>query len=344
MKVTASSSSPVVQFNQEGISVRTIWKDICTAMFLGFILPGFLLNMLYHFDKKEDILPQVDGEKTAEQRGVFPIRLRTPDGMVMEEELDDYLVGVVLAEMPASFALEALKAQAVAARTYTVKAAITGGKHGDGSVCTNPGCCQAYIDADEYLLRGGTEEGIDKVGQAVYETSGDVLVYEGELIEATYFSCSGGSTEDAVAVWGTDYAYLRAVDSPGEEQAAYYENWEAFTPQELQNRLGVTLEGTPENWFGQASYTDGGGVSELTVGDKTFSGTQLRRILGLKSTAFEVSVSDGKILFKTRGYGHRVGMSQYGADAMAVTGCGYEDILRHYYPGTELTMLDSILK
>ena len=130
-------------------------------------------------------------------------------------KMNDYLTEVLLGEMPAEFEMEALKAQAVAARTYTAKAAITGGKHGDGSVCSDSACCQAYLPQETYLMLGGTEENLEKINKAVLETTGLVLAYDGNLIEATYFSCSGGSTEDAAAVWGTEYPYLQAVASPG---------------------------------------------------------------------------------------------------------------------------------
>ena len=132
--------------------------------------------------------------------------VRQEDGTVSQMDMDGYLVGVVLAEMPVSFEEEALEAQSVVARTYARKAWETGGKHGDCSVCTRSACCQGYIGDEDYLSQGGTEEGLEKVRAAVAATSGWVLTYEGELIEATYFSCSGGSTEDAAAVWGSGVA------------------------------------------------------------------------------------------------------------------------------------------
>jgi stage II sporulation protein D len=162
-----------------------------------------------------------------------------------------------------------------------------------------------------------------------------VLTYEGSLIEATYFSCSGGSTEDAAAVWGTDFSYLRAVDSPGEEHAAHYTDTVSFTVDELEQRLGVALAG---EWIGRVSYTAGGGVDTILIGGKCFTGKEIRTILGLRSTVFEMEVSGETVAITTRGFGHRVGMSQYGADAMAVSGSSYEEILAHYYPGTTIEL------
>lgn len=322
--------------------MRQLCKDLFTASFLGLVLPGILLNTadLMVDAKEEPPLIQETVPQTVPETVSLPMYLRNSDGSVVEMDMDTYITGVVLAEMPASFEPEALKAQAVAARTYTRKAYESGGKHDDGSVCTKSSCCQAYISEESYLTQGGTQEGIHKIRNAVLATSGYVLTYEGTLIEATYFSCSGGSTEDAAAVWGTDFPYLQAVSSPGEEDAAYFEDVVTFTPRQFQNALGVILSGTPASWFGATTYTEGGGVASMVIGGETYSGTQLRSLLGLRSTAFTVTAGE-RITITTRGYGHRVGMSQYGADAMAVAGCSFREILAHYYPGTVLAKLEN---
>jgi stage II sporulation protein D len=166
--------------------------------------------------------------------------------------------------------MEAKKAQAVAARTFARKAFLTGGKHGDGSVCEESACCQAWLTAESYLQMGGSEKALAQARAAVDATSGYVLTYEGELIEATYFSCSGGSTEDAVAVWGSEYPYLVSVDSPGEEDAVHHRDTVTFTKQELEDRLDVKLSGAPNNWFQAAAYTQGGGIRSIEIGGKTF--------------------------------------------------------------------------
>lgn len=321
--------------------MRPLLKDMFTALFMGLILPGALLNLAdFVMDVREEPVPiqETVSEETEPETVSIPMYLRKSDGTTVQMDMDAYLTGVVLAEMPADFEMEALKAQAVAARTYTRKAYETGGKHGNGSVCTNPACCQAYIPEERYLEQGGTQEGLDKVRRAVLETSGYVLTYEGELIEATYFSCSGGSTEDAAAVWGTDFPYLQAVASPGEENAAHFTDTVTFTPNEFRNALGALLSGNPGTWFEAVTYTEGGGVASMTISGESYSGTQLRSLLGLPSTNFTVTAGEN-IIITTHGYGHRVGMSQYGADAMAVTGSTYQAILAHYYPGAVLTKL-----
>jgi stage II sporulation protein D len=138
-----------------------------------------------------------------------------------------------------------------------------------------------------------------------------------------------------VAVWGADFPYLRAVESPGEENAAHYTDTVSFTVGELEDRLGVKLQG---NWLGDIRYTQGGGVDTVVMGGKTFTGKTLRTVLGLRSTAFDLEISGDRVTITTRGFGHRVGMSQYGADAMAAAGHSFDEILAHYYPGTTLEL------
>lgn len=251
-------------------------------------------------------------------------------------DLDTYLTGVVLGEMPASFEMDALRSQAVAARTYTLKRCMDGQRHGKNTICTDHTCCQAYTEPNSYMAAGGSESSVLRVQQAVMDTSGEVLVYDGELIVATYFACAGDVTEDAVAVWGQDYPYLQSVPSPGEEGASYYTDSKTFTAEQFQKALGIRLEGAVDQWFGQLTYTNGGGVETMYVCGIPYRGTTLRTLLDLRSTAFAVSVHNGQITFQTKGFGHRVGMSQYGANAMAKTGKNYREILTYYYTGVEI--------
>lgn len=319
--------------------MKQFWKDLWFAVFLGLILPGIILNVAASYiysDVQPDSVPAAVLQETIPEGVALPVLVRDGDA-IRDEDLDAYLVGVVLGEMPTDFAPEALKAQAIAARTYAWKAYVTGGKHHDGSVCTQSGCCQAYIDPQCYLEQGGTLEGLAKVRQAVAATSGLVLSYQGELIEATYFSCSGGKTEDAVAVWGTDYPYLQSVESPGEEDAVHYEDVLTYSLQQFQDALGVSLSDPPEQWFSGVEYTNGGGIAAVNIGGVRYTGTQLRSLLGLPSTRFSIQVISGNVTITTSGYGHRVGMSQYGADAMAVSGSSCRDILLHYYQGCEIS-------
>lgn len=227
-------------------------SNFWTAVVLGLLVPGVLINcggaVIRLPPEAETLPPATIQPETVPEMVPLPVDVRRGQ-TVTREEMDEYLVGVVLAEMPASFEGEALKAQAVAARTYARKVWQTGGKHGDGSVCTDPACCQAWIDPETYLASGGTREGLEKVSAAVAQTSGWVLTYGGSLIEATYFSSAGSSTESALAVWGTDYPYLQAVDSPEEGAGETV----TFTPAEFQQAWGRPWRGTPPPGFGRCA-------------------------------------------------------------------------------------------
>ena len=281
-----------------------------------------------------------DDQQMQQTTIMIPVLFESTTHRMME--LDEYLLGVVLAEMPADFEAEALKAQAVAARTCALQCTQEGSKHAGGAVCTDPKCCQAYIDPVRYLLDGGLTENVAKVRRTISDTAGQVLTYQGELIQATYFSCSGGRTEDAVSVWGADVPYLTSVESPGEEHADIYFHTVRFSAEEFASLLGRTLRGNCAEWLGEVSYTRGGGVATMVIGGKTYTGTELREMLDLYSTAFSMKAEDGMITVSTTGKGHRVGMSQYGADAMASSGSTYEQILSHYYPGTRIDKVDML--
>ena len=173
-------------------------KDGLLAILLGIILPALLL----HFSRTQELTV----EKTTKAI------VLTENG-VIEMGIDEYLLGVLLYEMPANFHMEALKAQAVAARTFVLYGKQTGNKHSDADVCTSAACCQGYIDPVHYISNGGDPATVNKMYCAIEETKGEVLLYDEKLIEATYFSSSGGRTEDALTVWGVEVPYLLSVDS-----------------------------------------------------------------------------------------------------------------------------------
>lgn len=314
--------------------MNKLLKEILGAAFLGLVVPWMLLNALI---RPQSPAPAASAPTETQVRtSGFLMPVIMSDGHTEQMELDDYLTCVVLGEIPAEFEPEAQKAQAVVARTYALRAYESGTKHPGGAVCTESSCCQGYCSREDYLSKGGTEENYQKIRSAVTATSGEVLVYEGKLIEATYFSSSGGKTEDAVAVWGSDVPYLQATDSP---ENAYYDKTVVtvtFTGSEFCNALGLSLSGSPATWLGAVTYTAGGGVDAMVIGGTAFKGTELRQKLALRSTAFTMTAVGDHISITTRGYGHRVGMSQYGAEAMAVEGNTYDQILAHYYRGTTL--------
>ena len=264
------------------------------------------------------------------------------DGRTEALSLHDYLIGVVMSELPAAFEQEAMRAQAIASRTFALHCA----KHEGADVCADSGCCQCW--ADERTLRerfgDGYEEYHSRAAAAVECTDGQVLEYGGALIDATFFSCSGGMTEDAVAVWGGSVPYLRAVESPGEEDARNYHTEARFTAEEFAQILlaeapEARLTGDPAAWLGAIEPTPGQGVGRVRIGGVSLPGTTLRRIFGLRSTRFSLTWDGEAFHFDVYGYGHRVGMSQYGAQAMAEQGADAETILKTYYTGVELVCL-----
>ena len=306
-------------------------KPWLLAILMAVVLPGaiYRISELLYLGKEQETTFYTEGETTVPTQQVL---VQTQDGTILPIELESYIMGVLRGEMPADFEPDALKAQAVVARTYALK----NKKHLKAQVCTDPACCQSYCDEDAYITAGHTMEQNQKIQAAVLETADMVLTYEEQLIDATYFSCSGGRTEDAQAVWGTDVPYLQAVDSPGEEEATHYIDTVRFTTEEFQEKLGTKLAGSPGTWIGAVTYTEGGGVDTIHIGGISYKGTQVRQLLGLRSTVFVMTATEDRVTVTTKGYGHRVGMSQYGADAMAAKGYTYQQILAHYYPGTEL--------
>lgn len=316
--------------------MKQFWREVGLAVVLGMIMPGIILHIVTYSSHRYVIRDNPSTVTIPREAEPFMIPVLTKDGTIQNMELETYLVGVVLAEMPASFEEEALKAQAVVARTYTLRSNNGKSKHEGAAVCMDSSCCQAYQAPESYLREYGDHGALEKVTNAVADTKDYVLTFQGELIDATYFSCSGGSTEDALAVWGADIPYLQSVPSPGEENAAHYSDTSTFSQQELEALLGHGLGEPQAQWFDDVTYTSGGGVNSIKIGGVEYQGTQVRKMLGLRSTAFTVSISGENVTFHTRGFGHRVGMSQYGADAMAVDGNNYEEILQHYYQGTQL--------
>lgn len=325
--------------------MKLYWKEIAIVLFMSVVLPNLMISAVSRCAGFDGHLPQETGaeesidatsgtENNITRQRNIPVLL--DDGSVQTMDIDTYLTGVLLKEMPVKFEMEALKAQAVVARTYALRRILRADKHKEGAVCTDPSCCQAYSTIDTFLAGGGTEQGVEKARDAVKATGDTVITYEGDLIEATYFSCSGGMTEDARAVWGIDIPYLQSVSSPGEEAATHFTDTVTFLAEEFASILGQNFTGYPESWLEAVTYTDGGGVDTITLCGKTYKGTTFRSLLGLRSTCFALTAVGNKITITTKGYGHRVGMSQYGADAMAVQGSSYQDILNYYYHRIDL--------
>ena len=262
---------------------------------------------------------------------VSEITVYRSNGSVINLNMTNYLIGVVSSEMPASFNLEALKAQSVLARTYALKAKQTGKK------LTDTASTQSYIDMDQMKNKWGKSFNTyyNKIKNAVENTNGEYLSYNGNYIEALYHSTNNGKTESSLDVFGNYYPYLISVSSEYDKNASSYLRTINMPLDTISNKLGLSLNN--DSVISILSYTDGGNIKEININGNNFSGKKVRELLGLRSTDFDISISDNNANITTRGYGHGVGMSQYGANGMANAGYGYKDILSHYYPGTTLT-------
>lgn len=262
--------------------------------------------------------------------GEQTINLKLSSGQVVKISVEDYVTGVVSAEMPISFNVEALKAQSVAARTFALK------KGGSGATISATTSDQSYkTDAELKKMWGSSYNTyIAKIKSAVNATKGEYMVYNGKYIDALYFSTSNGKTEDPVFVWGSSVPYLKSVSSPWDVGISGYSSTKSFTISDLSKKLGVTL--TSSSKMQVVDKTTGNRVKTAIFGSKTFTGVNVRSLLGLRSADFSISVSGNTVTFTTRGYGHGVGMSQYGANGMANAGSSYTQILKHYYTGINI--------
>ena len=276
------------------------------------------------------------------------LRLLRTDGEVEELTLRDYLWGVVAAEMPASFHTEALKAQAVCARTYCVhQRTLAPDKHPQADVCGDYTCCQAYLTPDQARENWGEEAQryADKIDEALDATDGLFCLYDGTPIDALFFSSSAGRTVDAQAVWGASVPYLTAVDSPEGEEVPGWHTLVTFTPQDFAARLTAAhpeadLSGPVDTWLAGLKSDDTGQVSQLTLGGVPLTGVEVRTLFGLRSANFTLDLTADAATFSVTGYGHGVGLSQYGANALAGEGETFSDILTWYYTGVTVGPLD----
>ena len=272
------------------------------------------------------------------------LRVLLKDGTVEAMSMADYLWRVVAAEMPASFEPEALRAQAVCARTYSLWKLRAGSHGADGAdICADSSCCQAYISPEDAAQRWAGNNGAysAKIAGAVADTDGQVLVYGGAPIQAVFFSSADGSTADAAEVWGNALPYLVAVDSPEGDEVPNYRSTVTLPADDVRKLaagagLGCDLSGEPSAWFQNLTRTASGRVESVELGGVSLSGGAARGLFSLRSASFDIAEADGVFTFSVTGYGHGVGMSQYGANAMAKAGSGWREILAHYYTGAEL--------
>lgn len=268
----------------------------------------------------------------------------TEDSVKEDMPMREYIIGAVAAEMPASYNEEALKVQALAAVTFAEYMKL----HGDGEnimgadISDDSSQHQGYMSVEEMKEKWGDtfDSYYEKIENAVDAVIDKVITYKGEPIMAAYHAISSGQTESALDIWGSDVPYLQSVESEGDTESSRYESSETFTAEEIKEAFkdteGVSFEGDEENWINIEKNSDSGAVLKITVGGKELTGMEVRNLLGLRSPAFTVLYEDGSFTFDVKGYGHGVGISQYGADYYAKQGMTYDEIIKHYYTGVEI--------
>lgn len=319
---------------------------IVAMIILVIIIPLILVESIEITPIKED---------TSEKQPVSGVTINVymvDQKKTVKMKLEDYIIGVVAAEMPASFDMEALKAQAVAARTYAMGRAVklygnSDVTHTGADVCTNPGHCQAWVSKETAMKRWGLLSSFkywNKICKVVKDTSGEIIEYNGKVINPLFHSNSGGHTENVEDVWsGTAEPYLRGVESPGEDTSSEYKYDVVLSQTEIISKLKenypkLTLKSKDimENILIK-KYSSGDRVMELQIGNTIIKGTDFRKIFQLKSTNFKLSKQgDKSICITTFGWGHGVGMSQCGANYLAKQGKSYVDILKYYYTGVDI--------
>lgn len=338
--------------------MKNIFLLIIAFIAFIFITSVLIVGIGENYSTSKNKNPEIksDGYEKLVKDGLTPkistIKVNLlKENIIKEFDLEEYVTGVVAAEMPADFGIEALKAQAVAARTYALAhVAELGGtpcKNGYGASLCDTVHCQAYMTKEERMKlwsSSSAEKNWEKIEMAVESTRGKVLIYNNGLVmEPYYFATSSGMTENSEDVFSNKIPYLRSVESPGEEETKNFKSSKVFKYKELSeiiNNNYKTAKVTTTNIKEQITVIDrtgAGSVKNIKVGSITMTGSKFRSMLGLKSSNFKIKFNSDNVEVDCSGYGHGVGMSQWGANAMAKEGKGYVEILNHYYQGTNVS-------
>lgn len=271
--------------------------------------------------------------------------LHKKDNKIDEVNLDEYIACVVSAEMPVIYDLEALKAQAIVARTYTIYKISISPKHKNADICDDSTCCQAWISKDDRMKKWKSELAQDnwnKILEAVNATKGKIVTYDNKPINAFFHSNSGGKTEIPLYVWGgNNYPYLKVVETSGEENYSQYKSEAEFSKKELEKKIkekhrNFKIDFNKKDCIKIVKRDDSNRIVTVKFGNLELSGVEIRTLLGLRSSNFTVSIKDDKVKFTVIGYGHGVGMSQTGADSLAKQGKKYDEIIKHFYKNVDI--------
>lgn len=266
---------------------------------------------------------------------------------ILKMDIEEYLVGVLAAEMPASYEIEALKAQAVAARSYILSNMdAPNPNHPDADVCTDSTHCKAWLSEADAKDKWKSFDKIlywNKLRSAVDSTRGEYMVYDDQVIEAFFFASSGGKTENSEDIWGSSRPYLKSVESYGDTISSDCYSTLTLSLADFKSKLqpffNQRLSSDTPLQIGEITRTQGGSVAKIMLFGKSFKGTEIRSIFGLRSANFTIETVDDNVVFKVAGYGHGVGMSQVGANYMAKSGQNYTEILSHYYTNIQIVEL-----
>ena len=306
-----------------------IMKKVIELTLLVISIPFFIVHFFYNFTLKT-VISGFNINKNNQT-----IRVLKEDNTVENLNLEDYLIGVVSSEVPVYFEKEALKAQAVAARTYALKQ-IQNNKDKNYDVTDNTSS-QVYQDDNKLRekWKDNYETNINKVKECVNETKGEYITYDNEIIYAFFFSTSNGKTEDNKNVFGKDLPYLKIVDSSFDKsETSSFETTKELSLSDFYNKLGIDYSDKLN--ITDEVKTDSGRIYSLKVNNIEFKGREFQSKLSLRSNDFQIMQNSDKVIIKTKGFGHGVGMSQYGANALAKQNKTYQEILKYYYQGTEI--------
>lgn len=320
---------------------------LASFLFIMILLIPTLVVLPFSHDKPTD--GKLDEELQAKQTEPVEIKngpaidvavYRSAQQKIETVPLEEYVIGVVASEMPAKFEMEALKAQSLAARTYIVRQLLAKENPSvpKGANVTDTQMNQVYKnDAELRVLWGGDYDWkMKKVTEAVQATRGQIITYDGKLIDPSFFSTSNGYTENSEDYWSNAFPYLRSVESPWDKNSPEFLDEKVLSVVDFEQKLGIKLPS--DGSVGKIlARTDGKRIETVEIGGKKFTGRDVRERLDLRSTDFTWERSGNQIYVTTKGFGHGVGMSQYGANGMAKEGKNYSDIITHYYQGVKIT-------
>lgn len=337
-----------------GDNLKKVGALFLMVFFAIIVLPAFITSFVgdSQINQQEDIGKNINNKVESDNKENIKVIkvLNAQTGEIMELEFEEYIKGVLAAEMPASFEIEALKAQAVAARTYAIKKMNQKGSEDlkGADISTDPSRGQAYLSKEELKKKWGENfyTYYDKIARAVEETKDQIMTYEEEPIEAVFHSTSAGITQSAKDVWEVDVPYLKSVESTGDEEAPSFEYETVLSKQEVYRLLkdkypDLVIQDLMQQ-IQIIERNSGGYIKKIQIGNKLLSGEEIRKLFNLRSSCFAIKEEGDNLIFTTKGYGHGAGMSQYGANSMAKQGKDYQEILTHYYQGVQIKEINEI--